>query len=146
MQIATTLYRLAVSCWFGGAALFTAVLTPIIFKSYPRDAAGAIVGFLFPGYFRWGLVCGVLAIICQIFARGRHALASSIIIAVMLTITALQAFVVVPRAAALKQAIPSFETTPKDHPLRVQFRKLHGVSAVANLAVIGGGLALVALF
>ncbi|MEK6201640.1 MAG: hypothetical protein N2A40_04365, partial [Desulfobulbaceae bacterium] len=41
--------------------------------------------------------------------------------------------------------IPSFETTPPDHPLRVQFRKLHGISAVANLAVIVAGVVLVIL-
>jgi hypothetical protein len=37
-------------------------------------------------------------------------------------------------------------TTPPDHPLRVQFRKIHGISAVANLTVIGGGVLLVILF
>jgi hypothetical protein len=36
-------------------------------------------------------------------------------------------------------------TTPKDHPLRKEFAKLHGVSAVCNLAVIGGGVVLVVL-
>ncbi|MBU4394226.1 MAG: DUF4149 domain-containing protein, partial [Proteobacteria bacterium] len=37
MRIATIIYHLAVSCWLGGSALFTFVLTPILFKSYPRD-------------------------------------------------------------------------------------------------------------
>ena len=53
MQIAVIIYRLAVACWFGGAALFTAVLTPVIFRAYSRDTAGGIVGALFPSYFRW---------------------------------------------------------------------------------------------
>jgi hypothetical protein len=61
----------------------------------------------------------------------------------MVSLTAAQAFIIVPRAAALKKDIPSFDTTPPDHPVRVQFRKLHGVSAVANLAVIAGGIFLV---
>jgi hypothetical protein len=63
----------------------------------------------------------------------------------MLAITSVQAFVIEPRAAALKKEIPSFETTPKDHPLRIQFKKWHGVSAVSNLAVIGGGIVLIIL-
>jgi len=145
MHLLTLLSNLAVSCWLGGAALFTFVLTPKLFAAYPRDQAGHIVGLLFPGYFRWGLACGAVALLCQLFNRGRFAGAASTIIVLMLLLAATQAFVIEPRAAALKQSIASFETTPKDAPLRVQFRKLHGLSMAANLAVIAGGLALVVL-
>ena len=145
MQIPSTFYRLAISCWVGGASLFTFILTPIIFKAYNRDMAGRIVGNLFPGYFRWGLACGVIALATLFFSTVKHRAASAIILAVMLAITLVQALVIEPKAAQLKNEIPSFETTPKDDPLRVQFRKLHGVSAVGNLAVIGGGIALVVL-
>src|ERR1017187_10361042 len=132
MQITTILYRLAVSLWVGGTALFTFLLTPAIFKSYSRDVAGGIVGVLFPGYFRWGLACGTLALICLAVLKGRSAVAPVIIIAVMLIITSVQAFVIEPRAAELKKAIPSFDTTPADNPQRAAFRKLHGISAVSN--------------
>jgi uncharacterized membrane protein len=145
MEIKTVIYRLAVSLWVGGAALFTFLLTPALFKSYGRDMAGGIVGVLFPGYFRWGMVCGAVALICLFISRGRSAVASAIIISAMLIITALQAFVIEPRAVELKKTIPSFETT-RDDPQRAEFRKLHGISAAGNLAVIGGGVALVALF
>jgi len=60
-----------------------------------------------------------------------------------LVVTSLQAFVIEPKAAALKQEIPSFVTTSADHPQRQQFRKLHAVSAVGNLSVIAGGMALI---
>lgn len=145
MHIPSILYRLAISCWVGGATLFTFILTPIIFKSFNRDMAGGIVGVLFPGYFRWGLACGGIALVTLFFSAAKHRTASGIILAVMLAITSVQAFVIEPKAAALKKEIPSFETTPADHPLRVQFRKLHGVSAVSNLIVIGGGISLVIL-
>ena len=145
MQIPPIIYRLAISFWVGGATLFTFILTPTIFKSYSRDIAGGIVGVLFPGYFRWGLACGVIALATLFLSATKHRTASAIILAIMLAISAVQAFVVEPKAAALKKEIPSFETTPKDDPFRVQFRKLHGVSAVCNLAVIGGGIALVIL-
>jgi len=78
-------------------------------------------------------------------STAKHKTIATVIIAVMLVITSVQAFVVEPKAAALKKEIPSFETTPKDDPLRVQFRKLHGVSAASNLAVIGGGIVLIVL-
>ena len=145
MQILSVLYRLAVSCWLGGAALFTFILTPTIFKTYNRDMAGGIVGVLFPGYFKWGLVCGVIALITIFFSTTRQKTIATIIIGIMLIITLVQAFVIEPKAATLKEEIPSFETTSKDHPLRIQFRKLHGLSAAGNLAVIGGGVALIIL-
>lgn len=145
MHLLTILFNLAVSCWLGGAALFTFILTPKLFAAYSRDLAGNIVGLLFPGYFRWGLACGAVALLCQLINRGRFAVASLLIIVLMLLLTATQAFVIEPRAAELKQSIASFETTPKDDPVRIQFRTLHGLSMAANLAVIVGGLALVIL-
>lgn len=146
MQLTTVLYRLAIACWVGGASLFTFVLTPTIFKAYDRDVAGGVVGVLFPGYFRWGLVCGVIALATVFITTAvKHKTIAAAIIVAMLAVTSIQAFVIEPKAAELKKAIPSFETTPRDDPLRVRFRKLHGVSAASNLAVIGGGVALIIL-
>jgi hypothetical protein len=146
MQIVTIIYHLAVSLWLGGAALFTFVLTPILFRNESRDTAARIVGLFFPGYFRWGVACGMVALICRIVLSGKGQVPAAVIIAVMLTLSSIQAFYIEPRAAAIKREIVSFETTTKDHPLRRQFAKLHGVSAVCNLSVIVGGVVLVVLF
>lgn len=146
MEITTIIYRLAVSLWLGGAALFTFVLTPVLFRSESRDTAARIVGLFFPGYFRWGVACGLVAIVCRIVLFGKGQPAAALIIAAMLTLSSIQAFYIEPHAAELKRQIVSFEATPKDHPLRRQFAKLHGVSAVCNLSVIAGGVALVVLF
>lgn len=146
MQTMTIIYRLAVSLWLGGAALFTFVLTPMLFRSESRDTAARIVGLFFPGYFRWGVGCGIVALICRVILSGKGQLPAALIIFVMLTLSSFQAFYVEPKAAAIKREIVSFETTPKDHPLRKEFAKLHGVSAVCNLSVIAGGVILVVLF
>jgi hypothetical protein len=45
------IYNLVLSLWVGGNALFTFLVTPVIFKMYGRDEAGKIVGNLFPSYF-----------------------------------------------------------------------------------------------
>ena len=145
MRVVAIIHHLAVSCWFGGAALFTFVLTPALFAAYSRDIAGNIVGLLFPGYFQWGLACGVVALISLLLPRGPKRRLPMLLIGCMLAVTAVQAFVIEPKAAVLKQEIPSFATTSPDHPLRRQFRRLHGVSAAANLAVILGGAVLVCL-
>lgn len=144
-KIAAALYRLAVAAWLGGAALFTLVLTPTLFRVLNRDQAGAIVGYLFPGYFRWGLACGAIALAALVLMKLPRKRLTASLLAAMLAITAVQAFVIEPKAVAIKQEIHSFETTPSDHPLRAQFRKLHGISAAGNLAVIGGGVVLVLL-
>ena len=139
MQLMSIICRLACACWFGGTALFTFVLTPAIFASYSRDVAGGIVGVLFPGYFRWGLACGAVALICLLVSGARRYRAPVWILFAMLVVTAIQAFVIEPQAARLKGKISSFEKTAADHPLRQEFRRLHGLSAAANLSVIAGG-------
>ncbi|MBT1076221.1 DUF4149 domain-containing protein [Geobacter grbiciae] len=145
MSFVPALCRLAVALWVGGAALFTFVLTPTIFRTETRDAAGRIVGYLFPGYFRWGLACGAVALLALLLARGKNWMPAAVLLVVMLAVTAFQAFHVEPKAALIKQQIPSFETTPKDHPMRREFSKLHGISAVCNLSVIAGGVVLMVL-
>lgn len=145
MHYLDMLYRLAISLWAGGNAIFTLMLTPILFKTEPRDIAARIVGNLFPGYFRWGMACGVIALVCRLVSRGVDFKLPVIILVVMLLTTLFQAFYVEPRAAELKQQIGSFETTSKEHPLRKEFSKLHGVSAVCNLSVLAGGVLLVIL-
>ncbi len=145
MQIIAAIYRLAIAFWVGGVAIFTFVLTPLLFRTQPRDLAGKIVGVLFPGYFRWGLACGGIALIMLLLARGKNFLLALIIIIFMMSVTAFQAFYVEPKAAELKQQIPSFETTAKDHPQRQEFARLHGISAVCNLVVFAGGVVLVIL-
>ena len=139
--------RLTISLWLGGVGLFTFVLTPLIFKNEDRDVAGRIVGYLFPGYFYWGLGCGVVALLALVAVRHqqRHLLVMAALLLVMTATAMVQAWYIEPKAAALKREIPSFVTTPKDHPLRREFSRLHGISAVCNLAVFAGGVALVVL-
>jgi len=145
MQFLDMIYRLAVSLWAGGNAIFTLMLTPILFKTESRDVAGRIVGNLFPGYFRWGLACGLIALVCRLVSKGFGLKLPVILLVLMLAVSSFQAFYVEPRAAGLKQQIGSFETTSKEDPLRREFSKLHGVSAVCNLTVLAGGVLLVVL-
>ncbi len=143
MNYIDSLYRLAISLWAGGNAIFTLMLTPILFKTESRDVAGRIVGNLFPGYFRWGLACGVIALICRLAGRGLELRLPVVLLGGMLAVTLFQALYIEPQAADLKRRIVSFETTSKDDPLRKEFSKLHGVSAVCNLSVLAGGVVLV---
>src|SRR6266704_1494431 len=117
MHLIGIIYRLVIAFWGGGIAIFTFVVTPIIFKTQGRDLAGRIVGEIFPTYFRWGLVCGSIALLCLLATRGRNFAASLPIVLAMLLLTSFDAFYLEPRLANLKKEIPSFESTPRDHPL-----------------------------
>jgi putative copper export protein len=145
MSFFAIFYRISVAFWVGGVALFTFVLTPILFKTQPRDLAGKIVGVLFPGYFYWGLACGAVALVSLLLHRGRHFVPALILLVLMLAATACQSFVLEPRAAALKEEIGSFESTSRDHPLRREFSRLHSISAACNLVVLAGGVVLIVL-
>lgn len=145
MNLIAIIQRLAIALWVGGVGIFTFVVTPILFKSFGRDMAGRIVGEVFPSYFRWGLGCGAVALITLLVLRGRNFMPALVIILLMLALTSFSAFYIEPHLAQLKKEIPSFEATPKDHPLRREFSRLHGISAISNLSVFGGGVLLVIL-
>jgi hypothetical protein len=82
-----------------------------------------------------------VALICLLILRGRLFLPSLLLLLLllMLGLTSCQALSVEPRAAALKRQIVSFETTPKEDPLRTAFARLHGISMACNPGVLLGG-------
>ncbi|NTW58118.1 MAG: DUF4149 domain-containing protein [Nitrospirae bacterium] len=148
-SILFSLYTLTLALWTGGMALFTFIVTPAIFRSYGRDQAGEIVGRLFPGYFLYLLVLSALALLL-FFLLGteqasRSFRASLFLLVVAVIINAYVLFSLHPKAVELKQQVVSFEKATPDSPARREFRKLHGISAVLNLALLADGIALLAL-
>jgi hypothetical protein len=132
--------------WVGGIALFTFIITPILFNSYSRDMAGEIVGRLFPGYFLCNLVLSLLALMLflihwsDIARKGFRLSLFCMVIAVMVNIFV--CFKLYPEIKAIKKEIHSFETVSSDDHLRMKFRKLHGISAVLNLLMLADGVTL----
>ena len=142
-------YTLTLALWTGGMALFTFIVTPAIFRSYGRDQAGEIVGKLFPAYFLYLLVLSALALVL-FFLLGadrasRPIRTSLFLLVVAVIINAYVLFSLHPKAVQIKQQVVSFEKAAPDSPDRREFRKLHGISAVLNLALLADGIALLAL-
>ena len=139
-------YSLVLSLWVGGIAIFTFIVTPVIFKSYPRDQAGEIVGRLFPGYFLYNLVLAALVLVLFfIVANDQSKLAYRLSLVCAVTALIINLFIVFklhPDTVRIKQQVTSFERESPDSPARKQFRKLHGVSAVLNLVLLAEGIAL----
>jgi hypothetical protein len=139
-------YNLILALWVGGIALFTFIVTPVIFRSYPRDHAGEIVGLLFPGYFLYNLVLAALALVLFFIVandRSHFAYRSSLVCVVTaLLINLFIVFKLHPDTVMIKQQVTSFERESPDSPARKQFRRLHGVSAVLNLFLLAEGIVL----
>jgi hypothetical protein len=150
MIVASAVYRLALSLWVGGIALFTFVVTPVIFRTHGRDAAGKIVGSIFPAYFRYGLVLASLALLARIVAgeafHDARQWVGTLLIATAIVLTGYQAFGLAPRMERVKHSVASFETAPPDDPARKEFSRLHGISMVVNLLVLLDGTALVVAY
>jgi hypothetical protein len=141
-------YGIVLSLWVGGMSLFTFVLTPVIFKSYPRDTAGEIVGRLFPSYFLFALAVSAAALVLLLFSRhgsGAPPSRMSLVLVSLAVITSLYVnFRLFPEAVKAKQQVRSFGTAPDD-PARIEFRRLHARSAALNLLMIADGLALLVM-
>lgn len=146
--IASFCYLLALALWVGGGALYTFVLTPVIFAAYPRDTAGEIVGTMMPHYFHFQFAAAAVAALGIIVLRrtwpGRR---RTLCLVLVLGALAVQCFVqwrLYPQILAVKSRVASFESAP-DAPERKRFRTLHGVSMLLNLLILADGTLLLAL-
>jgi len=144
-----SLYTVTLSLWVGGMALFTFVVTPVIFRSYARDQAGEIVGRLFPGYFLYTLALSGLALLLFFLIAADPAARpfrfSLFLLTTALLVNTYVTFKLQPDAVKIKQQVASFERESPDSPARRAFRRLHGISAVLNLLVLADGVALLVI-
>lgn len=139
-------YNLVLALWVGGIAIFTFLVTPAIFRSYPRDAAGEIVGKLFPSYFMYNLVLAILAMILFFLViSDRSTLAyrlSLVLISAAVIINMFITFKLHPEAMRVKQQVGSFERESPDSTARKKFTRLHALSASLNFLLLADGIAL----
>ncbi len=145
----SVLYNLILSVWVGGLAVFTFIVTPMIFKSYPRDTAGEIVGKLFPAYFSYNLGITIVALILiLVLAHDRSSRAyrlSLVLLSIAILINIFVKFKLHPEAVKAKQNIASFERVSPESPERKKFARLHGLSAAFNLILLADGVILLAI-
>lgn len=139
-------YILLLALWVGGISLFTFILTPTIFRAYDKDAAGEIVGKLFPGYFLFNMVLSILVFLLLPFCRflfGNAGFYWSLALAVIaIAINAFVFFKLHPEIRRVKQKVHSFHSLQDDASDRKIFRKLHAISVTLNLILLADGVAL----
>ncbi|TFG50888.1 MAG: DUF4149 domain-containing protein [Candidatus Brocadiia bacterium] len=149
MKTGSIFYSFILALWIGGLFIFTFLVTPVVFQSFGRDAAGEIIGKLFPYYFPYNLVLSVLALIIFLLFIGIRGKSQNKIMLLLLTAAVLInmfiTFKLYPDIQSVKQQITTFETQTDESPVRNQFRKMHGLSALLNILLLLDGTALLIL-
>ncbi len=147
-QVTAMVYRMALALWFGGMAVFSLVMTPVIFRTQARETAARVVGAMMPVYFRYALVTVAAALAARIGAgwgiAGLQPSLGTAILALALFANGWLAFVLVPRMERIKAMIPSFEEGDAHHPARREFGRLHGLSMTVNFLLMAGAAILIA--
>lgn len=142
-------YTIILALWVGGIAIFTFIVTPVIFRSYPRDMAGEIVGNILPRYFLYNLFLAALAMVLFFLVPGDRTNAayhlSRILVAVAVIINVFITFKLHPDAVRAKQEVTSFQRESPDSAARKKFTRLHAVSATLNLLLLADGIALLVI-
>jgi hypothetical protein len=147
-KTATVLYRVMLALWVGGIAMYTFLVTPVLFRYFGRDTASATVDRLFPFYFPYTLVVPVLAfgffLASGLKQEERRGLPRVLLIGAVL-IGLFVNFGIYPEAKRAKREIASFEKETADSPARARFRTLHGISMALNLILLADGVALIVI-
>ena len=152
MSFLRYLMLLSLVVWIGGLIFFAFVLAPTAFQVLPNThLAGNVVGRAL-GKLHWiAILSGVVFLIssllysrltdgsAHLFAI-RHAL-----IFLMLALTLLSQFWIMPRMDTLRASVGDFATVPLNNPARVQFDALHVWSTRVEGAVLLLGLVVVYL-
>jgi uncharacterized membrane protein len=135
----------AVGTWLGAIIYLSFVVAPGAFATLgSRDQAGAFVGMALGRLHHLGVIAALIYLGAGLGLAGSiKGLAQPAALAVMamLLLTVASQHMVTPRMAELRKQMISVDATPRDHPLRVEFDRLHQWSVRMEGAVLLIGIA-----
>lgn len=138
-----------VSIWVGAMAFFSFFVAPAAFSVLDRESAGHLLTTLFPRYYVFGLVLGVLALaglVGQLVARAavEGLWGSLALVLLMLILTSYALLVLLPQSEAARAAMRAAGALPGSAaPEALAFARLHRWAVVLNGLTLLAGLALV---
>lgn len=145
MSFLRYLMLLSLIFWLGGLIFFAFVVAPAAFSVLPtRHLAGNVVARSINGLHWIGLLAGVVYLFSSVLygrvmsGSFRVLTARNVIIVLMLALTLISQFGIIPRMDTLRASIGEIDSTPADNPARIQFDALH----VWSTRVEGGVLLL----
>ena len=150
MSFLRYLMLLSLVVWVGGGIFFASVLAPTAFQVLPNShLAGNVVGRAL-GKLHWiAIVSGMVFLISSlVHSRLMHGTAHvfamrNLLVCVMLALTLVSQFWIIPRMDTLRTSVGDFATVPLNNPERVQFDALHVWSTRVEGAVLLLGLVVV---
>lgn len=139
----------ALGTWVGAILFLSFAIAPGAFAVLPaREQAGAVVNMALGRLYLFGYIAAALFLIARIIRlRSLAALIAPAVILVLLMVvlTLLSQYWVGARMsdlrAEMKTQMGSIDSTPADHPLRIEFNRLHSRSVQLTSGVLLLGLA-----
>jgi uncharacterized membrane protein len=152
MSFLRYLMLLSLVVWIGGLIFFAFVLAPTAFQILPdTHLAGNVVGRALGKLHYIAIASGLVFLICSlIYSRivdgAAHAFSlRHILVVVMLSLTLVSQFGIIPRMDTLRAQVGNFAAVPADNPARVEFDALHVWSTRVEGAILLLGLVAVYL-
>jgi uncharacterized membrane protein len=135
---------LALAIWLGQTVFLSFVVAPVLFRNFPREQAGEVMGALFPSYYLIGSACGGVLLITSLllWRRNRPSLHWGVVggcAFLMLAANLYAGTVLQPRAHALRGELRA-EAPRAD--VRAEFDRIHRRAVQMNAGVLLGGLLL----
>jgi len=152
MSFLRYLMVLSLVVWLGGLIFFAFAVAPAAFAVLPtRHLAGNIVGRTIAILHWLGIISGLVFLASSLLysqlTRGTpHAFAArNIVIVLMLALTLISQFGIIPRMDTLRASMGEIDSVPPDNPARMQFDALHVWSTRVEGGVLLLGLVVVYL-
>ena len=137
---------LCLTIWMG-ALIFFPVVAQTSFSVLPSaHLAGLVVRNTLIDLHWMGLVTGIVFLVCSMIdnrvtvGRWRIFAFSNILVTVMLALTAISQFAVIPRMDVLRITAGEISVLPASNPIRVEFDSLHAWSTRIEMMVLALGL------
>lgn len=151
MSFLRFLMLLSLVVWIGGLIFFAFVLAPTAFHVLPNThLAGNVVGRALSKLHWIAIISGIVFLFTSLLYTyitqgAAHIFAlRNVLICLMLALTLLSEFWIIPRMDTLRASVGDFASVPLTNPARVQFDALHVWSTRVEAAVLLLGL--VAIF
>jgi hypothetical protein len=146
MSLVRFLIFLSLGIWLGMLVFFPVVAQVAFSIVAPPHLAGMVVRASLI-YLHWfGLACGVVFLVCSavhnrvVTGRSRPLSLRHILVLLMVALTALSQFVIIPRMDLLRLSAGSVSLLAPGNPVRQQFDSLHTWSVRVEEAVLILGL------
>ena len=138
---------LALGLWLGSILFFSAVTAPTAFRSLDSQNAGTYIRAIFPSYYLFGIVCGVIAavllLVAVIVSPSPSTYASAVLVGVMLVTSVYARQGLLPRVDSYREArAQAGESDPAAYAQAdAGFKRAHRLSVMLNSAVFLMGIA-----